>query len=195
MTLGTERRQGRSLEQGKKDDGKSDSQETREKLRGHGGEGTPVGDRPEIEKCGERIKSTLDDLMDKLNLNEDQREAFVKLHHIFAAKKKAIAVSDADKRQKYERMREVVKQHHDNLGKILTKEQWLESLAESFDAVSKQVQATSESTLSETVDFFAGPKNKLQMLQLLQDHVTHHRGQLIVYLNMKEITPPRYVGW
>ncbi len=79
--------------------------------------------------------------------------------------------------------------------KILTKEQWLESLAESFDAVSKQVKATSESTLSETVDFFAGPKNKLQMLQLLQDHVTHHRGQLIVYLNMKEITPPRYVGW
>ncbi len=78
---------------------------------------------------------------------------------------------------------------------ILTKEQLLKFLAESFDVVAKNVKATPESALSETVGFFAGSKNRLQMLQLLQDHVTHHRGQLIVYLNMKEITPPRYVGW
>ena len=77
----------------------------------------------------------------------------------------------------------------------LSKKQLLEALSERFDLVAKQVQATSNDRLSETVDFFAGPKNRLQMLQLLQDHVTHHRGQLIVYLNLKDLSPPRYVGW
>ncbi|MDC7995062.1 DinB family protein [Altibacter sp. HG106] len=77
----------------------------------------------------------------------------------------------------------------------LSKQQLLEALSERFDLVAKQVQATSNEKLSETVDFFAGPKNRLQMLQLLQDHVTHHRGQLIVYLNLKDLSPPRYVGW
>ncbi|MDT8346268.1 MAG: DinB family protein, partial [Flavobacteriaceae bacterium] len=49
--------------------------------------------------------------------------------------------------------------------------------------------------LSEKVNFFAGEKTKIQILNLLHDHVTHHRGQLVVYLNLKEIKPPRYTGW
>lgn len=64
-----------------------------------------------------------------------------------------------------------------------------------FDSVSEIIKNTSEENLSETVEFFAGPKTKLQILNLLQDHVTHHRGQLIVYLNLKNIEPPKYVGW
>jgi len=75
------------------------------------------------------------------------------------------------------------------------KEQIVVSLEKAFDAVGETVAATSEEELKETVEFFAGPKSKLQILNLLLDHVTHHRGQLIVYLNLKEIEPPRYVGW
>ena len=75
------------------------------------------------------------------------------------------------------------------------KEQIIVSLEKAFDAVGETVAATSEEELKETVEFFAGPKSKLQILNLLLDHVTHHRGQLIVYLNLKEIEPPRYVGW
>jgi len=75
------------------------------------------------------------------------------------------------------------------------KEQIITSLEKAFDAVGETVAATSEEELKETVEFFAGPKSKLQILNLLLDHVTHHRGQLIVYLNLKEIEPPRYVGW
>ena len=43
--------------------------------------------------------------------------------------------------------------------------------------------------------FFAGPKSKFQILNLLEDHVTHHRGQLIVYLNFKNSIPPSFIGW
>jgi uncharacterized damage-inducible protein DinB len=49
--------------------------------------------------------------------------------------------------------------------------------------------------LTDTVSFFAGPMNKLQIINLINDHQSHHRGQLIVYLRMNGITPPPYVGW
>jgi uncharacterized damage-inducible protein DinB len=32
-------------------------------------------------------------------------------------------------------------------------------------------------------------------MNLLQDHITHHRDQLLVYLNFKGITPPEFSGW
>jgi len=49
--------------------------------------------------------------------------------------------------------------------------------------------------LKDTVSFFAGPMNKLQIINLLNDHQTHHRGQLVVYLRLQGIKPPPYVGW
>jgi uncharacterized damage-inducible protein DinB len=49
--------------------------------------------------------------------------------------------------------------------------------------------------LSDTVSFFVKPTNKLQIINLLNDHQTHHRAQLIVYLRINGIKPPDYVGW
>ncbi|MEX2231524.1 MAG: DinB family protein [Cyclobacteriaceae bacterium] len=49
--------------------------------------------------------------------------------------------------------------------------------------------------LSDTVSFFAGPMSKLQIINLINDHQTHHRGQLVVYLRLNGLTPPSYVGW
>lgn len=68
-------------------------------------------------------------------------------------------------------------------------------LSEAFDAAKAKVESASEEDLERTIDFFDGPKSKLQMLNLLQDHVSHHRGQLIVYLNLNSVEPPKYVGW
>lgn len=71
----------------------------------------------------------------------------------------------------------------------------IDALKESFDKVYQFVQLTPLEELKETVSFFAGPKSKLQILNLLQDHLTHHRGQIIVYLNLNGIVPPDYSGW
>lgn len=49
--------------------------------------------------------------------------------------------------------------------------------------------------LDEVVSFFAGPMTRRQILILLHDHQTHHVGQLIVYLRLKNIKPPDYIGW
>ena len=76
-----------------------------------------------------------------------------------------------------------------------TKANIIKSLEASFNGVADAVKATDPKTFTETVDFFAGSKSRLQILNLLQDHLTHHRGQLIVYLNLKQVAPPRYVGW
>ena len=76
-----------------------------------------------------------------------------------------------------------------------SKTEIIKLLEASFNAVLKTIETTKPEDLKEKVDFFAGQKTKLQILNLLQDHVTHHRGQIIVYLNLNEIKPPKYVGW
>ncbi len=68
-------------------------------------------------------------------------------------------------------------------------------LRQAFEQTADKVNSATDASLTDVVDFFAGPKSKLQILNLLQDHVSHHRGQLIVYLNLKGIEPPRYIGW
>jgi uncharacterized damage-inducible protein DinB len=49
--------------------------------------------------------------------------------------------------------------------------------------------------MDEKVKFFAGPITRRQILILMHDHQTHHLGQLIVYLRLKGIKPPDYIGW
>ena len=49
--------------------------------------------------------------------------------------------------------------------------------------------------LDEKVSFFSGPLTRRQILILMHDHQTHHVGQIIVYLRLKGIKPPAYVGW
>lgn len=78
---------------------------------------------------------------------------------------------------------------------ITTKAQIKAQIKASFAAAKVKIAANKNVDLSEKADFFAGPKSKLQILNLMQDHVTHHRGQLMVYLNLCHIQPPKYVGW
>ena len=67
----------------------------------------------------------------------------------------------------------------------------------------KEVSAFSQQTVQNLephdlrmkVQFFAGPMRLNQILTLLNDHMTHHRGQMILYLRLKGIQPPRYRGW
>lgn len=49
--------------------------------------------------------------------------------------------------------------------------------------------------LNKSKDFFAGPKTVRQIIYLMHDHATHHRGQLLVYLRLQGIKPPKYRGW
>ncbi len=47
--------------------------------------------------------------------------------------------------------------------------------------------------LGERLDYFGLDRTKRQILLLLSDHITHHRGQMLVSLRLNGLVPPRYV--
>jgi uncharacterized damage-inducible protein DinB len=75
------------------------------------------------------------------------------------------------------------------------KDEVISLLNETFEYVAETVSHFDMTTIDENVDFFAGPMTKRKVFFLLADHLTHHRGQLAVYLRLNDITPPRYRGW
>jgi uncharacterized damage-inducible protein DinB len=82
-----------------------------------------------------------------------------------------------------------------DFSEIKTKQAIIKQIEQSFNAVSEIMKTVKTEDLTKKVNFFAGDKTKLQIVNLLQDHVTHHRGQIIVYLNLNGVEPPKYVGW
>ncbi len=68
-------------------------------------------------------------------------------------------------------------------------------LSDAYDMGFAAHKSISSKQLDEMVDFFAGPMTRRQILILMHDHQSHHLGQIIVYLRLKGIKPPDYVGW
>ena len=75
------------------------------------------------------------------------------------------------------------------------KEDILPLLEKTYDFSLNILERFDAAHLADTVSFFAGPKTKLQIINLVNDHQTHHRAQMIVYLRLNGIKPPDYVGW
>lgn len=75
------------------------------------------------------------------------------------------------------------------------KEEIIAVLSKTYDYAINVLQQFDIADLTDTVSFFAGAMNKLQIINLMNDHQTHHRGQLIVYLRLNAIKPPDYIGW
>lgn len=79
--------------------------------------------------------------------------------------------------------------------KATKKEEIIQVVTSTYDYVLEVLEKFEVAQLQDTVSFFAGPMNKLQIINLINDHQTHHRGQLLVYLRLNGIKPPDYVGW
>jgi uncharacterized damage-inducible protein DinB len=77
----------------------------------------------------------------------------------------------------------------------LDKNAVIKVLADAYDNGLLAHQRLSPARLDEHVSFFAGPMTRRQILILMHDHQAHHLGQLIVYLRLKGIKPPDYIGW
>ena len=69
-------------------------------------------------------------------------------------------------------------------------------LAEAFDNGAAALGQLSYGDLEDEVDWFTGERlTKRRLGLLLFDHVTHHRAQAIVYLRLRGVAAPKYVGW
>ncbi len=79
--------------------------------------------------------------------------------------------------------------------KLASKKDIITVVTNAYDFAIIALQNFDAKSLTDNVKFFAGPMNKLQIINLIQDHQTHHRAQLLVYLRLNEIKPPSYIGW
>lgn len=70
-----------------------------------------------------------------------------------------------------------------------------QTLQQSLAFAQSALEGLPVAELDQTVKFFAGPKTKRQIVNLMHDHLTHHRAQTIVYLRLNGIKPPSYIGW
>ncbi|MEP7254104.1 MAG: DinB family protein, partial [Ginsengibacter sp.] len=76
-----------------------------------------------------------------------------------------------------------------------TKADVMKVLSDAYDMGFAAHNSVKAKQLDEIVPFFAGPMSRRQMLILMHDHQSHHLGQIIVYLRLKGVKPPDYIGW
>ena len=74
-----------------------------------------------------------------------------------------------------------------------SKQEMIAKIDETFDKTIQLITEFDVAKLEDELDYFGLNRTKRQILMLLSDHITHHRGQMLVYLRMNGITPPRYV--
>ncbi|NHF60174.1 DinB family protein [Flavobacteriaceae bacterium TP-CH-4] len=74
-----------------------------------------------------------------------------------------------------------------------SKQEMIAKINETFDKTIEFISNFGVKKLEERLDYFGSNRTKRQVMLLLADHITHHRGQLLVYMRLNGLVPPRYV--
>ncbi len=74
-----------------------------------------------------------------------------------------------------------------------SKKEMIAKIDETFDKTIEFISKFDTNKLNERLDYFGSDRTKRQILLLLTDHITHHRGQMLVYMRLNGLKPPRYV--
>ncbi|WP_431127466.1 DinB family protein [Flagellimonas flava] len=74
-----------------------------------------------------------------------------------------------------------------------SKKEMIDKISETFDKTITFITNFDPNRLKVRLDYFGADRTKRQILLLLADHITHHRGQMLVYLRLNGLKPPRYV--
>lgn len=81
-------------------------------------------------------------------------------------------------------------------GEGKSKAEIIAHLKKAFDYVEKAITGLSDEEAAKVIPLFGELKlTKAQTLLAVRDHITHHRGAMVIYLRLKGIKPPQYVGW
>ena len=67
------------------------------------------------------------------------------------------------------------------------------TINKTFDETIQLIKQFDTTQLDDKLDYFGLNRTKRQIFLLLADHVTHHRGQMLVYMRLNGLVPPRYV--
>lgn len=74
-----------------------------------------------------------------------------------------------------------------------SKEEMIAIIDKTFDETIKLINQFDTTHFDDELDYFGLNRTKRQIFLLLADHITHHRGQMLVYMRLKGLVPPRYV--
>jgi uncharacterized damage-inducible protein DinB len=74
-----------------------------------------------------------------------------------------------------------------------SKKEMIAKISETFDKIIDFISNFDPKRLEERLDYFGADRTKRQILLLLADHITHQGGQMIVYMRLNGLKPPRYV--
>ncbi|WP_298338444.1 DinB family protein [uncultured Algibacter sp.] len=74
-----------------------------------------------------------------------------------------------------------------------SKKEMIDTIDKTFDKTIEFISNFDKHKLKDRLDYFGSDRTKRQVLLLLADHITHHRGQMLVYMRLNGLKPPRYV--
>lgn len=74
-----------------------------------------------------------------------------------------------------------------------SKKEMIATIDKTFDEAINLIKDFDTTELNDELDYFGLTRSKRQIFSLLADHITHHRGQMLVYLRLNGLVPPRYV--
>ena len=74
-----------------------------------------------------------------------------------------------------------------------TKEEMISTIHKTFDETIALISKFDISKLNDRLDYLGLNRTKRQIFLLLADHITHHRGQMLVSLRLNGLVPPRYI--
>ncbi|WP_323789809.1 DinB family protein [Psychroserpens sp.] len=74
-----------------------------------------------------------------------------------------------------------------------SKKDMIATIDNTFDEAIELIKTFDATHFDDELDYFGLTRTKRQIFLLLADHVTHHRGQMLVYMRLNGLVPPRYV--
>lgn len=74
-----------------------------------------------------------------------------------------------------------------------SKKEIIATIDNTFDETIKLIKQFDSTQLDDQLDYFGLNRTKRQIFLLLADHITHHRGQMLVYMRLNGHVPPRYI--
>ena len=74
-----------------------------------------------------------------------------------------------------------------------SKKEMIATIKNTFKNTTEFILNFDVNRLNERLTYFGADRTKRQILLLLADHITHHRGQMLVSMRLNGVKPPRYV--
>ncbi|WP_460938627.1 DinB family protein [Spirosoma humi] len=78
---------------------------------------------------------------------------------------------------------------------VMTKMQVMDELRTMYAFVKQTIREVPDDTLLRRDDFMGSQLPNWRLIYAMENHIIHHRGQCMVYLRLKGITPEGYLGW